>query len=177
MLRKIFEIDLEPLLEGFFLLKGEQILFFKWYFKCYFSTCTTHVSFSFKSLTKMFSPTLLYRTGVHLTFVEQIFVIRMYKVLPILHVAASLMLILSKYPYNKTELFKKCYPKLFFFYCLFVLFLFLSCWHPPKMIEKVYWTCIIFSKLTRRTFFFYIFYIFRGLLILYWKRDPFFTWI
>lgn len=123
MLRKIFEIDLEPLLEGFFLFKGEQILFFKWYFKCYFSTCTTHVSFSFKSLTKMFSPTLLYRTGVHLTFVEQIFVIRMYKVLLILHVAASLMLILSKYPCNKTELFKKCYPKLFFFFlidCLFV---------------------------------------------------------
>lgn len=123
MLRKIFEIDLEPLLEGFFLFKGEQILFFKWYFKCYFSTCTTHVSFSFKSLTKMFSPTLLYRTGVHLTFVEQIFVIRMYKVLLILHVAASLMLILSKYPCNKTELFKKCYPKLFFF-LLFVCFIF-----------------------------------------------------
>lgn len=122
MLRKIFEIDLEPLLEGFFLFKGEQILFFKWYFKCYFSTCTTHVSFSFRSLTKMFSPTLLYRTGVHLTFVEQIFVIRMYKVLLILHVAASLMLILSKYPYNKTELFKKCYPKLFFL--LFVCFIF-----------------------------------------------------
>lgn len=125
MLRKIFEIDLEPLLEGFFLFKGEQILFFKWYFKCYFSTCTciTHVSFSFRSLTKMFSPTLLYRTGVHLTFVERVFVLRLYKVLLILHVAASLMLILSKYPCNKTELFKKCYPKLVFF-LLFVCFIF-----------------------------------------------------
>lgn len=110
-------------------LKGIRYFFFKWHFKCYFSTCTciTHVSFSFRSLTKMFLPTLLYRTGVHLTFVERVFVIRLCKVLLIVHVAASLMLILSKYPCNKTELFKKCYPKLFFFYCLFVLFLFLSC--------------------------------------------------
>lgn len=155
MLRKILEIDLEPLLEGFFLFKGEQILFFKWYFKCYFSTCTTHVSFSFKSLTKMFSPTLLYRTGVHLTFVEQIFVIRMYKVLLILHVAASLMLILSKYPYNKTELFKKCYPKLFFFIVCLFYFCFCLADIRPKWLRKFIVRVLYFQNLLEELFFFF----------------------